>query len=65
MEQDKNPTRRRVLTIAGIGGASAVTVMLPAKWTRPIVESIVVPAHAQASSATTTSGTTSTTTTGE
>jgi hypothetical protein len=54
MAEDQNPTRRRVLKIAGIGGAAAVTLILPSKWTKPIVESIVVPAHAAASVATTT-----------
>ena len=46
MAEDRNPTRRRVLTL--VGGATALTVLLPSKWTKPIVESIVVPAHAQA-----------------
>lgn len=54
-EQDRNPTRRRVLTI--VGGVTALTIALPSKWTKPIVESIVVPAHAQASGPTSTTGT--------
>jgi hypothetical protein len=55
--KDQNPTRRRVLKIAGVGGAGALTLILPSKWTKPIVESIVVPAHAAASDSTTTSTT--------
>ena len=46
MAEDRNLTRRRVLTL--VGGATALTVLLPAKWTKPVVESVVVPAHAQA-----------------
>jgi hypothetical protein len=59
MEDDKkNVSRRRALQILGLGGAVAATIALPGRWTRPIVESIVVPAHAQASqkAATTTDG---------
>ena len=48
-ENDKGVSRRRALTILGLGGAVVATVALPSKWTRPLVESIVVPAHAQAS----------------
>ena len=48
-ENDKGVSRRRALSILGLGGAVVATVALPSKWTRPLVESIVVPAHAQAS----------------
>ena len=51
-------SRRRALKIVA-SGAVVATIALPSKWTRPIVEAIVVPAHAQASP-TTTNGTTST-----
>ncbi len=44
----REPSRRRVLLILGVGGAG-IAIGLPARWTRPIVESIVVPAHAAAS----------------
>jgi hypothetical protein len=40
--------RRRVIKIVTIGGVAA-TLILPSKWTRPIVQSVIVPAHAQAS----------------
>ncbi|WP_457937716.1 hypothetical protein [Mesorhizobium sp. 10J20-29] len=58
--KNKNVTRRRALKIVA-SGAVVATIALPSKWTRPIVESIVVPAHAQASP-TPTTGTTSTVT---
>jgi hypothetical protein len=41
-------TRRRVLEILGVGGLT-VTIVLPSRWIKPVVESVVVPAHAQAS----------------
>ena len=53
-EDSKNVSRRRALQILGLGGAVAATIALPAKWTRPIVETIVVPAHAAASNKATT-----------
>jgi len=40
--------RRRLLEILTVGGLTA-TVLVPSKWIKPIVESIIVPAHAQAS----------------
>jgi hypothetical protein len=46
---DGNTTRRRVLKIL-VGGAT-VAILIPSKWFKPIVESVVVPAHAQASPA--------------
>ena len=55
MEDDsKNVSRRRALKVLGLGGAVGVTLALPSKWTRPVVESIVVPAHAAASRKSTT-----------
>jgi hypothetical protein len=43
-----NATRRRVLEILTVGGLT-VTILLPSRWIKPVLESIVVPAHAQAS----------------
>jgi hypothetical protein len=40
--------RRRVLEILTVGGLT-VTILLPSKWLKPVVESVIVPAHAQAS----------------
>lgn len=41
--------RRLMMTLAAGGGAFAAAHVLPKEWTRPIINSIVVPAHAQAS----------------
>jgi hypothetical protein len=40
--------RRRAIKIITIGGALA-TLVLPSRWTKPVIEAVVVPAHAQAS----------------
>ncbi len=54
MEQEPgSPSRRRVLKTFALGGVGALAILLPSKWTRPVVESIVVPAHAAASPTTT------------
>ena len=43
-------SRRKLLkSIALGGGAIAVGKTLPQSWTRPVVESVMLPAHAQAS----------------
>jgi hypothetical protein len=58
MDSKQNgPDRRRILKIATIGGI-ATTLALPSKWTKPIVKSVIVPAHAAASPAPTTTTTT-------
>jgi hypothetical protein len=57
-----NATRRRVLEILTVGGLT-VTILLPARWIKPVVESVIVPAHAAASPVKTpVRGTTATTT---
>ena len=56
---DHNPDRRHVLKVITIGGV-ATALLLPSRWTKPIIESIVVPAHAQASPRGTTTSTTTT-----
>src|SRR5580704_16557659 len=43
-----NVSRRRVLEILTVGGLT-VTIILPAKWIKPVVESVIVSAHAAAS----------------
>jgi|GEM_PF-5398495 len=46
---EPKPGRRRLLkALAGAGGVFATGALLPERWTRPMVESIIVPAHAQA-----------------
>ncbi len=51
---DKHSTQRRKLlkTLAAGGVAGGVVATLPETWTRPIVDSVLLPVHAQASVAT-------------
>jgi hypothetical protein len=47
--EEASPPRRKLLkTLAGAGGVVAAGALLPEKWTRPVVDRILVPAHAQA-----------------
>lgn len=39
--------RRRLLQALALGGASAA--VLPEKWVRPVIDAVIVPAHAQGS----------------
>lgn len=42
--------RRRLLKIlAATGGAFASSTVLPSRWTRPVIDSLMIPLHAQAS----------------
>jgi hypothetical protein len=59
--KDQQHDRRKVMKLLVIGGV-ATAVMLPSKWTKPLVNSVVVPAHAASSAPPTTTSTTSTTT---
>ncbi len=45
---EQRPDRRQAVKIITVGGVAA-TLLLPTKWTKPVIESVVVPAHAQAS----------------
>ncbi len=55
-------TRRRILKGTGVAGAAAI--LLPTSWTKPVLQAVVVPAHAQTTpGVTTTTGTTTTATT--
>jgi len=49
--------RRRIVQIA-LGGGSLSPLVLPERWVKPVVRSVIVPAHAAASPATTTTTTT-------
>jgi hypothetical protein len=47
--QDANQHKRRLLRAVTLGAAAAATTkVLPARWSRPVVDSAVLPAHAQA-----------------
>lgn len=41
--------RRNLIKVLTLGGVSVTSNKIPLKWSRPIVESIVLPAHAQTS----------------
>lgn len=54
-------SRRKVVQKMLItGGVIAGSAYLPSKWTKPVLDFIVVPAHAQTSGTTTTTSTTTT-----
>ncbi|MGM0553979.1 MAG: twin-arginine translocation signal domain-containing protein [Pseudomonadota bacterium] len=38
-------SRRRLLKLLGLGGAAAV--IMPERWSKPIIDSVILPAHAQ------------------
>jgi hypothetical protein len=45
-----HPVRRDLLKLLGTGGVGiAALEALPARWTKPIVESVILPVHAQSS----------------
>lgn len=56
---DNHLGRRKIAKVLMIGGA-VKAVTLPARWAKPLVATVLIPAHAVASTTTTT--TTSTTT---
>lgn len=46
---EANPARRRLLKALTAGGAGAAAVKsLPERWTKPVVDTVMLPAHAQA-----------------
>jgi hypothetical protein len=47
-----NPSRRRALKTIAAGSAIAGGLALGGKWTRPVVDTVILPAHAQATNAT-------------
>lgn len=59
MSENNDPkyTRRDIIKKVMIGGVLTV-IVLPRKWTRPIIETVVTPAHAAASVPPGTTGTT-------
>ena len=46
-ENQTHTSRRKLLATLGVGTVAAVT--LPSKWKKPMVDAIVLPAHAQTS----------------
>jgi hypothetical protein len=42
-------SRRKLLERVALGGAAISVTLLPSRWVKPVVETIVVPAHAQVS----------------
>jgi hypothetical protein len=48
---------RRNILRGALGGSALAPLVLPEQWTRPVVKSLVVPAHAFASPALTTTTT--------
>jgi hypothetical protein len=61
---DRDTTRRDVVKkITILVGGVATLIELPARWTRPVVESVIAPAHAALSGTTTTTTTAAPTTT--
>jgi hypothetical protein len=42
-------SRRKLLERVALGGAAISVSLLPSRWVKPVVETIVVPAHAQVS----------------
>jgi hypothetical protein len=49
-DQSCDDSRRRLIkTFFGAAAVTGTAAMLPQRWTRPLVEAVVLPAHAQAS----------------
>lgn len=51
---------RRNILRGALGGGALAPLVLPEQWTKPVVKTLVVPAHAAASPATTTAAPTTT-----
>jgi hypothetical protein len=58
-----NPDRRKALQKMAVAGAAATVLGFSGKWSKPVVDSVILPAHAQATNAVSEGGTTTTTTT--
>lgn len=54
MSEEKRDSLRKILVGGGVIGVSQV---LPSKWTNAVIQSVVVPAHAQTSMLLTFNGT--------
>lgn len=52
---EKAPSRRKLIkAIAGAAGGAATASAVPSSWTKPIVNAVMLPAHAQTTGPTTT-----------
>lgn len=47
----KNPGRRDALKKIAVGGTVVGLLGVSGKWTKPVIDSVVLPAHAQATNA--------------
>lgn len=45
--QDKRLARRRLLQLLSVGGLVGAGQLLPKEWVRPVVDEVMLPAHAQ------------------
>lgn len=48
-DETRELSRRKLLERVALGGAAISVTLLPSEWVKPVVETIVVPAHAQVS----------------
>lgn len=48
METINTPTRRKLLL--GLGGTALGASQLPQTWSKPIIDSVILPVHAQTTS---------------
>ena len=48
-DETRELSRRKLLQRVALGGAALSVTLLPSEWVKPVVETIVVPAHAQVS----------------
>lgn len=46
---EKEARRRIIKRLIAGGGITATAHLLPDKWSKPVIESVVLPAHAQSS----------------
>jgi len=63
-EESISRSRRKALKTIAAGTAVAGTLALTGKWSKPVVDTIILPAHAQATNATEPTTTPTPTTTG-
>ena len=57
-KETRKQARRKVLKIAATGGAAASIIAIPKQWTKPVIDTVLLPAHAATTEATTQAATT-------